>query len=99
MLVLTRKRNEQIKIGENIVITVVESSRGSVKLGIQAPHDVRVLRAELTELPAPVLDSEVDAEEEQDLMNVSILPEPTLQQFHFEMITELEDQASRYLAQ
>ena len=55
MLVLTRKRTESIKIGEDIVVTVIHTSAGSVKLGIQAPANVRVLRAELSDRPvAPV---------------------------------------------
>ena len=49
MLVLTRKRSESIKIGNDIVIKVIQTSRGTVKLGIEAPAHVRVLRAELTE--------------------------------------------------
>ena len=49
MLVLTRKRTEKIVIGDDVVITVIHTSTGSVKLGIQAPSNVRVLRAELNE--------------------------------------------------
>lgn len=49
MLVLTRKRSEKIHIGDNIVIKVIKSGRNSVKIGIEAPDDVRVLRAELCE--------------------------------------------------
>lgn len=47
MLVLTRKRYEMIQIGEGIVVKVIKTGRGSVKLGIEAPADVRVIRAEL----------------------------------------------------
>ncbi|REJ93033.1 MAG: carbon storage regulator [Planctomycetota bacterium] len=47
MLVLTRKKNEMIQIGESIVIKVISTGRGKVKLGIDAPADIRVLRAEL----------------------------------------------------
>ncbi len=49
MLVLSRKRNESINIGNDIVIKVIQTSRGTVKLGIDAPAHIRVLRAELTE--------------------------------------------------
>lgn len=52
MLVLTRKRAEMIKIGDDIVIKVIQTGRGSVKIGIEAPANVRVLRAELAEYPA-----------------------------------------------
>lgn len=47
MLILTRKRSETIQIGDNVTIKVIRTGRGSVKLGITAPDDVRVLRGEL----------------------------------------------------
>ncbi len=49
MLVLSRKRNEQIVIAENIVITVVEIRGGKVRLGIEAPKSVPVHRKEVYE--------------------------------------------------
>lgn len=49
MLVLTRKRSESIRVGNDIVIKVIHTSRGTVKLGIDAPPHVRVLRGELAE--------------------------------------------------
>lgn len=52
MLVLTRKRSEMIQIGENVVIKIIQTGRGSVKIGIEAPTNVRVLRGELCEHPA-----------------------------------------------
>lgn len=51
MLVLTRKQGERIHIGDGIVIKVIKSGRNSVKIGIEAPSDVRVMRAELCEQP------------------------------------------------
>jgi carbon storage regulator len=51
MLVLTRKQSEMIHIGDDIVIKVIRTGRGSVKIGVQAPDEVRVLRAELLENP------------------------------------------------
>ena len=47
MLVLTRKRSEVIQIGENIVIKIIQTGKSSVKIGIEAPENVRVLRGEL----------------------------------------------------
>ena len=47
MLVLTRKRAEMIQIGENIFVKVIQTGRTSVKIGVEAPSDVRVLRGEL----------------------------------------------------
>jgi len=51
MLVLTRKQGERIQIGEGIVIKVIKSGKNTVKIGIEAPKDVRVMRAELCEQP------------------------------------------------
>lgn len=50
MLVLTRKRDEMIQIGDSIVIKVIATGRGKCKLGIEAPANVRVLRGELSSL-------------------------------------------------
>ena len=47
MLVLSRKEGERIKLGDSIVITVVGVSGDKVRVGIQAPSDVLVLREEL----------------------------------------------------
>lgn len=47
MLVLSRKVGERILIGENIAITVVRVSGGGVRLGIEAPNDLPVVREEL----------------------------------------------------
>jgi carbon storage regulator len=49
MLVLSRKRDEQIIIGDGIVITVVEIRGDKVRLGIDAPTDVPVHRKEVYE--------------------------------------------------
>jgi len=49
VLVLTRKKGEAIVIGDNIKIVVVSVSGDSVKIGIEAPSDVKILRAELLE--------------------------------------------------
>ena len=53
MLVLTRKTAETIQIGNDIVIKVISCGRGRVKIGVEAPSDVRVVRGELIE-PAAV---------------------------------------------
>lgn len=49
MLVLTRKSGDTIQIGDSIVIKVISISRGKVRLGIDAPAHIRVLRGELAE--------------------------------------------------
>lgn len=47
MLVLTRKQGEQIRIGDDVVVTVVRTKGKAVRLGIQAPAHVPVLRGEI----------------------------------------------------
>jgi carbon storage regulator len=49
MLVLSRKPGEKLQIGENITVTVLEVHGRVVRLGIDAPGSIRVLRGELTE--------------------------------------------------
>lgn len=55
MLLLTRKRSEVIQIGDNIVVKVVQTGRRIVKIGIEAPKDVRVLRGELSPVEPPAV--------------------------------------------
>lgn len=47
MLILSRKSDEEIVIGNDIVIKVTEISKGSVKIGIEAPKETVILRGEL----------------------------------------------------
>lgn len=47
MLVLSRKLSQQIVIGSDIRITVVKIDRNQVRIGIEAPDDVAILRGEL----------------------------------------------------
>ena len=47
MLVLTRKLNESIMIGDDVEVTVVEIKGDAIKLGINAPKDVKVHRKEV----------------------------------------------------
>lgn len=49
MLVLTRKIDEKIMIGKNIVISVLEIEGGNVKIGIKAPREISILRMEVFE--------------------------------------------------
>ena len=47
MLVLTRKLNEQIHIGDQVTVTVLRIHGNTVRLGIDAPKNIRVRRGEL----------------------------------------------------
>lgn len=49
MLVLSRKVDQKIKIGDDIEITIIDVSGDMVKIGIEAPRDVRILRNEVYE--------------------------------------------------
>jgi carbon storage regulator len=54
MLVLSRRETEQIKLGDSIVVTVVKLGGDRVRLGIEAPSDVLVLRGELERRERPL---------------------------------------------
>lgn len=47
MLVLTRKQGEKIRIGKDVTITVIRMKGKAIRLGIEAPHHLSVLRGEL----------------------------------------------------
>ena len=49
MLILSRKQNEKIRIGSDIVINVLAISDTQVKIGIEAPNNVKILREEIYE--------------------------------------------------
>ena len=48
MLVLGRRENESIYIGENIVVKVIKIQRNLVQIGIEAPPEVVILHEEIT---------------------------------------------------
>jgi len=49
MLVVSRKIGEELKIGDNVVIKVIDIDKNQVKIGIEAPRDVTILRMELVQ--------------------------------------------------
>ena len=48
MLVLSRKVGERILLGDDVTITIVRLTNGVVRIGIDAPHDMRVVREEIS---------------------------------------------------
>lgn len=52
MLVLSRKVGERILIGDNIAITIVRVAQGSVRIGVEAPDNLNVVREEVV-VPTP----------------------------------------------
>lgn len=47
MLVISRKPQEFVQIGDEIQVKIIRTGRGAVKIGIEAPSGLRVLRGEL----------------------------------------------------
>lgn len=47
MLILGRKEGEEILLGNDIKVKIVEVNKGTIKIGIDAPKDILVLRGEL----------------------------------------------------
>ncbi|ABB43720.1 carbon storage regulator, CsrA / carbon storage regulator, CsrA [Sulfurimonas denitrificans DSM 1251] len=70
MLVLSRKIDEAIVIGENITIKVISVEKGVVKLGIDAPKNLSIVRSELLE---DVKDSNIAASKEINLLDITSL--------------------------
>ncbi|TZE83140.1 carbon storage regulator [Calorimonas adulescens] len=50
MLVLTRKKGQSIKIGDNIEVTIMEVEEDKVSIGILAPRNIEIVRSELLEV-------------------------------------------------
>lgn len=53
MLVLSRRESERLKLGDSIILTIVRVSGDKVRLGIEAPADLLVLRDELEPFDPP----------------------------------------------
>lgn len=49
MLILRRKKNESLLVGENIRVTIIECASDGVRLAIDAPKQISILREELSE--------------------------------------------------
>ena len=66
MLVLTRKIQEQIQIGDNITITILRMKGQAVRVGIDAPKDIRICRGELPRATTQEADTGGLAEDNQE---------------------------------
>jgi carbon storage regulator CsrA len=95
MLVLSRKQQEQIKIGDQITVTIVRVKGNTVRVGIEAPRDVRVIRGELPKMDAEsaettsVVDGSIEAS--NDVMeNSQTLPSGSILSFRVRCESETE---------
>lgn len=67
MLILTRKINEKIVIGDDIVVTLIDVKGDQVKIGVEAPKNVKVFRQE-------VFDA-IQTENKQAVTTISNIPD------------------------
>jgi len=70
MLVLARKLNESIVLGDDVVIKVISIDKGVVKLGIEAPKSISIMRSELLE---DVKDANIASSKEVKLDDINLL--------------------------
>lgn len=77
MLVLTRKAHQRIQIGNDITITILRVKGQSVRVGIEAPPEVSIRRAELQQFDADDV-SESAEEEEPPARRGPVCMQPTL---------------------
>lgn len=75
MLVLFRKVEQKIKIGDDITLTVVSLAGGGVRIGIDAPREMKVMRMELLETQKQNIESieDVDDGKALELLKVAVL--------------------------
>lgn len=67
MLVLSRKLNQKIKIGDDIEITVVSVNGDNIRIGIEAPKHVKILRSEVYE--------EIQNQNQQAITTTTLIPQ------------------------
>ncbi|EAJ6225583.1 carbon storage regulator CsrA [Campylobacter coli] len=75
MLILSRKENESIVIGEGIEIKIVQTGKGYAKIGIDAPKSLMILRKELlTQIKDENLHSVVKSDVKLDDLSKKLIP-------------------------
>ncbi len=75
MLVLSRKPGESLRVGSDVKITVVSTASGQVRIGIEAPADVEILREEVYER---IVEANLEAAKSSGAVPRTVLP-PNLQ--------------------
>ncbi len=67
MLVISRKINEKIKIGDDIEIVILSIDKNQIKIGIKAPKNISILRGELIE---NIKDENIKAAQDIDISTI-----------------------------
>lgn len=75
MLVLTRKLQQQIKIGDAITVTILRVKGSTVRIGVEAPRDVRVIRGELPKSDGGQDETSTPAPQTPLVINLEVTPE------------------------
>jgi carbon storage regulator CsrA len=70
MLVLARKLDESIVIGDDVVVKIISIDKGVVKIGIDAPSNISIVRSELLE---DVKELNIAASKETNAKNINML--------------------------
>lgn len=91
MLVLTRKTQEQIHIGDNITISILKLKGNAVRIGIEAPRDVRVLRGELPTFDDVTIEAEVSSPATSNSEVEQSDEEASISESEWELLKKLAD--------
>lgn len=75
MLILTRKQGEAFLLGEDIEISIAEINGDRVRIAINAPKDVKILRKELKDAGELNKESAISVNSEETLFNITNLTE------------------------
>lgn len=75
MLVLTRKLQQQIKIGDAITVTILRVKGSTVRIGVEAPRDVRVIRGELPKSDGGQSEEQAPVPQSPLVLNLELTPE------------------------
>ncbi|QDV68546.1 hypothetical protein Poly24_22560 [Rosistilla carotiformis] len=77
MLVLTRKAKQQIRLGDDIIVTVLQVKGNSIRLGIEAPRETRVVRGELEFYPEQPEQSDAAEKKPAAVPSAAVAPRST----------------------
>jgi carbon storage regulator CsrA len=96
MLVLSRKLNQSIVLGDNVKIEILKISGNTVRIGIQAPADVKILRGELAPYEVDTnaenqLANAINSPSRSNNRNAQTIPQTSTMELEFEIGGDQED--------